>query len=172
MRREVVELIEAVRQLRVQRVPRHDNPRNIRICGDRKEFPDRLHRVALALEGVDRAGASALDGLGSDPSMDAARLRMALDGVFRWMRSVNMDIAEPHAVVANALGVQAKTGKAFKPTPKSVHKAIGKKNGSAKPLLRLDPGPGEEVSYSKLREKAFRVQMVQTSLGAAAPRLP
>jgi hypothetical protein len=173
MRREVVELIEAARALKVQRVPRPDNPRNIRIGGDRKEFPDRLHRMAVALEAVDRAGAQALDGMGRDPSMDAARLRMALDGVFRWMRSVGMDIAEPHAVVANALGAQAKAGKAFKPTPKSMTKAIGKKgNGGLKPLLRLEPGPGEAIAYHAIRERAAILAEQARMAGGPAPEVP
>lgn len=182
MKREVVELVEAARRLEIRVAPKPDNPRAIRISGSRAEFPDRLYRVAVALAAVDRAGAAALDGT-SDPASDAARLRMALDGVFRWMRSCGMDVAEPHAIVANALGVQSQQkSKRFRPQPKfacdrpvKYTNERGKdggftKNVKPRPLLKLAPGPGEKITLDALRRKAFEVQTVQNIMGAAGAR--
>lgn len=169
MRREVVELVEAARGLSIHVVPKPENPRNIRIACERAQFPDRLHRVALALAAVDRAGAQALEGTG-DPAMDAARLRMAIDGVFRWMRTVGMDIAEPHAIVAAALGAKSKAGSKYKPTPQYAHDGF-KRSMKPRPLMKLAPGPGERISIDALRQKALQIQMTETSLGPAAARV-
>jgi hypothetical protein len=169
MRREVVELIESVRALNVRVVPAQNGRRTIRVGGTRKEFPGRLYRVARALEAVDAAGAKSLDGIG-DPSQDAARLRMALDGIFRWMRSVGMDISQPHAIVANALGAKENSsGKRFRPVPQYAHDGF-KKSSKPKPLLKLQPGPGEKISIDSLRQKGYQAQMVVTAMGSAAAR--
>lgn len=171
-RREVVELVEAARGLGVRiTVKPGRNQQSIVIHGRREEFPGKLRRVAEALEALDAAGASALSAAdpGSDPSMDAARLRLALDGVFRWMRSTGIDVADPHAVVAAALGVKAdKPGKGYKPVPKFAHDGF-KRGMRPKPLLRLMPQPGEKVGMGSIRQKAAQAEMVETSLGAAAP---
>lgn len=166
VKRETFELVESARGLQVRLAPKAVNPKNVRIAGDKSTFPDRLHRVAVALEAVDRSGAAGLEDA-DDPSMDAARLRMAVDGVFRWMRSVGIDVEEPHALVAAALGVQVKA-KICKPAPPmpGAPRGAGRKPG---PLLRLAPGPGENFSMSALRDRSLRMRMVEASMGAAAP---
>lgn len=173
MRREIVELVEAARDLQVLLAPRPDNHRSVRIGGPRDNFPDRLWRIAVALERVDRAGAAGLSqDEADDPVMDAAKLRMALDGVFRWMRSNGMDVSEPHSVVSAALGAQGKVvkaGKGYKPVPQFAHNGY-KKSVRTKPLMRLDPNPGERVTIDGLRQKDIQAEMTEVSFGPAAPR--
>lgn len=171
-RREVVELVEAARGLGVRiTVKPGRNQQSIVIHGRREDFPAKLRRVALTLEALDAAGSAAIGGdpSAADPSMDAARLRLALDGVFRWMRSTGIDVSDPHAVVAAALGVKAdKPGAGYKPVPKYAHDGF-KKGVRPKPLLRLMPQPGEKVGMASIRQKAAQAQMVEATLGSAAP---
>ena len=172
MRREIAELVDAARGLGVRLSPTPANAKAIRLDGDRDTFPDRLRRVAQALEAVDRAGgvANAADA-GPDASVDAARLRLALDGVFRWMRMMGLDVTEPHAVVAAAMGVEsAATKGAYKPKPAFAGNVslADRPGGKPKPMLKLVPEPGEKLSIENLRRRELRAQMIEASLGAAS----
>ena len=174
MRREVFGVVEAARSLQVVLAPTEANARGIRLGCSRAELPERLWRVAKSLETFDRAGASAMGSAqaGSDPAMDAARLRVALDGVFRWMRSTGLDIAEPHALVSQALGAagpDAKQPKGYKPVPRFAPNGFGKARRPS-PLLRLDPAPGETVSLGGLAAKETQARATEATMGAAAPR--
>lgn len=169
-RREVVELVEAARGLGVRiTVKPGKTQQSIVIHGRRDEFPGKLKRVAEALEAVDKSGSAALEGEGADPSMDAARLRLALDGVFRWMRSTGLDVSDPHAIVAAALGAKGdKPGRGYKPVPRFAPDGF-KKDQRPKPLLKLMPQPGDKIGMNSIRQKAALAQQVEASLGAAAP---
>ncbi|MFC4236065.1 hypothetical protein ACFOY8_12540 [Thalassospira xianhensis] len=167
MRRELVELIEAARKLGVQRIPTPDNPRYIRIVGDRKDFPDRLYRVAIALEAVDRLGSKALEGV-NDPTLNAAHLRLAVDGIFRWMKATGVDIQEPYQIVAAALGAKgAKRGKIYRNAPK--FDANFSKTKKPKPMLQVIPTGDEPTTLAGLRQRAAQAHFTNLSLGAAAP---
>jgi len=176
MRREVFGVVEAARSLQVLLAPSEASPHGIRIGCTRSVFPERLRRLAKALEAFDRAGAASLgagNGLSQqDPAMDAARLRVALDGVFRWMRSSGMDVSEPHSMVVEALGVLkvqgAKAGKSYRPVPRFAPNGF-KKAKRPKPLLVLIPGADEKVSVGLLAAKETEAQMTEISLGQAAP---
>lgn len=169
MRQEVVDLIEATRALKVQRSPVEGNPYNIRIGGNRTEFPGRLYRLAVALEAVDRAGSSAIESVdASNPAMDAARLRMAIDGVFRWMRATGVDVDEPKEIIAEALGVYKKQGKAYKAVPEFDRASERRKKGWT-PIRKLQMlGEDEETpDLDEIRKKAMKVQAVENTMGAA-----
>ena len=177
MKREVFEVVEAARGLQVQLAPSAANPHCVRIGGERAEFPERLWRLAVAVEAFDRAGASALEDPGDpeaerDPTLDAAKLKVALDGVFRWMRSTGLDVSEPYAVVSQALAgpavAQARGPKVYRPLPRFAPDGF-RKAVRHKPLLKLDPVVGERISMGKLAETELRAQMTENSLGAAAP---
>ena len=106
MRKEVVELLEASRNLRVRIVDDDKHPTGIVLGGNKADFPSKLKVLALAIEAVDKAGSKAFEGMQeASPSMDPVRLRMALDGIFRWMRSMGIALDEPHDIVAVALGM-------------------------------------------------------------------
>jgi hypothetical protein len=173
MRREVLDVVEAARALQVQLAPTPANPACVRIGGDRSDFPVRLWRLALTLQALDKAGSAALESSGDspevDPAMDAARLRVALDGVFRWMRSTGLDVGEPHAIVREALGAAhgEKQAKVYRPVPKFAPNGF-KKAVRSKPLLRLQTGPGEKVTLGSLAQKEVQAQMVDASLGPAS----
>ena len=168
MKRETAEVVEAARGLQIKLAPKPSNPKNVRIAGEKATFPDRLHRVAVALVALDKAGSRSLEPEGED-DFDVARLKMSLDGVFRWMRSAGIDVSEPHAVVSAALGGRARKQKAYKPVPPTpwMPKGSGRAPG---PLLSLAPGPGETITMAKIRERALRMRMVEMNMGAAAPR--
>jgi hypothetical protein len=170
MKREVFEVIEAARGLQVQLAPGPANPHCVRIGGERSEFPERLWRLAVAVEAFDRSGSSAMDEDGRDATMDAAKLKVALDSVFRWMRSTGLDVSEPFALVSQAMGpqdAQPRTAKAYRPVPRFAPNGF-RKPVRHKPLLNLDPVLGERISMEKLAEKELRAQMTDNSLGAAS----
>ena len=174
MKREIFEVVEAAKALQVQLAPTQANPRCVRVGGDRADFPERLWRLAKALEAFDRSGASVLEGPSAsapqDPTMDAARLRVALDGVFRWMRSSGLDVSQPYGLVAEAMGVPAqkeKAAKAYKPVPKFAPSGF-KKTMRPKALLNLEPAPGEKVTLAGLAQKEFQAQATDAIMGAAS----
>jgi len=179
MRKQLVDLVESVRDLGLGRVPTEVNPSGISLRGSKAEFAQKLGRVHDALAALDQAGAKSAsltpdDAAGPaqavDPSMDVMLLRMALDGVFRWMRSQGIDITEPHAVVAQVLKgpTPASGGARYRPTPGYVIKpAAGGKPGV---MTKLTPELHERASLSSLAGREYRAQQVDTLLGAAAPR--
>lgn len=166
MKREIAELIEATRSLRIETCSQPENPKAIRLLGNKSDFPERLYRLQIALEAVDRAGAQTTEG-DNNPTMDAACLRTAIDNLFKWMRSTGIDITEPYSVVANALGAPQKAQAAFKPAPKFNHAAF-KQGSKTKNPFRLVPAPGEKISLDELRKKSYKIDNIQTSLGSAA----
>lgn len=175
MRREAFEVIESARALQVQLAPTQPNPRCVRIGGDRADFPNRLWRLARAIEAFDKVGEAALGDVGnapsSDPTADAARLKVALDGVFRWMRSTGIDVSEPYGLVTEALGVPMpaeKAARGYRPIPTFAPNGF-RKPIRTRPMLRLEPGVGEQISLGVLAQKEMQAQMVENSMGAAAP---
>ena len=165
MRREVVNLIESVRELQIQLTPKPDNPDGIRLGGERATFPTRLKNVAEALQELDRVGSAGLNGIPvEDPTLDSAKLRMALDGVFRWMRFQGLDVKEPHNIVAQSLGVEeAKKGKTYRPIPKFAPNAH-KKSGSGI-STNLNVAVGEKVSLEGLAQKEYQAHIVDNLMG-------
>lgn len=171
MRREVAALAEAVRELSLEIAPSDDGVDTVKIRCPKAEFPIRLARLQRMLEALDAASASASD---VAPPSENAAMRMALDAVFRWMRSKGMDVSEPHAAVAAVLrGTETSGGtrSAPKPTPRFAVDQMGKSHKRRpKPLLNLGPEHGEKVTLYSLRQKNLRANTVLTTLGAAAPR--
>ncbi len=176
MRREVFEVIEAARSLQVQLAPSTANPRNVALGGDRKDFPDRLFRLAKALELFDRAGAASLteedpDPI-RDPTMDAAKLKLALDSVFRWMKSVGINVDEPHNLVCQALSAvdnDAKPQRVPKPVPRFTPNGFKKSATVPGIIIGLAPVAGEKVTWESLAKKERLAQMTEDLMGAAAP---
>lgn len=169
MKKEFIHLMDAVRQLGIKFAPRVSNPHGIRIAGKRVEFPEKLYQVALMLDAADKASATALEKDNKeDGAMDPIKLRTAIDGLFRWMRSNGQDVEIPRSIVANILGmkVKAQTLKYTPPTPKPKPKNPGK----MKPLTKLIPGPGEEISLEALHQKAYQIQLLENSMGHVLPR--
>ena len=172
MRHEVFEVVEAARGLQVQLAASPSNLNCVRIGGDRSEFPSRLWRLGKALEAFDAAGSpgTAEHREEANGTMDPVRLKVALDGVFRWMRSMSLDVTEPYELVAEALGVpvpQGKTSGTYRPVPKFAPNGF-RKTVKVNPLLILDPKLGEQISLNNLARKELSAQMTESSLGAAS----
>lgn len=163
MKRQMLAVIEAARSLQVNRIPTEDEPEKIRIDCPRLEFGPRLYELASCLEDFDRAGGTeAAMAEVDDPAMDAARLRVCLDQVFRWMRAQGVDVREPHSLVAKQLR------HAPQPLPPGMN--IGyRKPSRGGPINRLEPLPGEAVSLSDLAQRSRQAQLIEESMGAAAP---
>jgi hypothetical protein len=107
-------------------------------------------------------------------SLQDARLRIALDAVFRWIKTQGMDINEPGLVVAAALREtpsQPSVHRDGQPTPKPSYAPDAvKRSMKPKPLLTIAPDQWETITLSGLRRRALRGHMTLESLGAAAPR--
>jgi hypothetical protein len=171
MRREIAGLIEAARGLRLKLDPQPGDPLKVRIGGGREDFMVGLHGLAVALENLDRSGSASTDITpADDPSLEPANLRAALDGVFRWLKATGVDITEPHAIVAEALGAKQKRTAAYTPMPKFVHSAFRSRKRPG-PLLNIGIKPGEKVDIDVLRKKAQEIVLVEATLGNAAPRI-
>lgn len=166
MQTEAANLAEAARNLGLELVLPGEG--EVKVRCPKGEFAGRLAALQKALECWDAAqGASS----GNGPS-EAARMRLALDALFRWMRATGMDVTEPHAVVAAALRGAGGSKSAPKPVPRFAAEQVGKSHGKRrpKPLLRLDPEAGEQVTLQSLRQKNLRADTLLTSMGNAAAR--
>lgn len=152
MRKEIVTLIESARNLNIRLVDTSGKPNHsgVKIGGKREDFPPKLKQVALALEGVDRAGSDAFEGLKSHAAMDPIRLRMALDGIFRWMKAMGIAVEDPHDIVASALGMsKARINERRNALPK--YKNAGFRNSHYKSMASSSGKP--ETSVDSLREQ-------------------
>lgn len=166
MRKDVVDLIEAVRGLAL--VPTGESgPKCIRIEGDPKTFPDRLLAVAKALEAVDAKGAVSA----SDENVDLAKLKAAIDGVFRWIRLQGLKTDEPFDIIAQALGGAPRSkGKKLDTMP--VFALTFRPKKQWKPRVSLGRRLEDEkapVTLEEHREQAAKMGEVIGKMGAAAP---
>jgi hypothetical protein len=168
MKKEIIDLVEAVRALEMRISPTLDNDKNVKLFGDKKEYPYKFYNLLIALEAFDKAGSNSFDDI-EDPALDSAKLRLALDGVFKWMRSVGIDVSEPHAIVSDTLGYKNKKEKPFRPVPKYAMNSFKKKIPN-KILLGFDPGPGEKINIDSLREKVYQSMNTLNKMGNAAAR--
>lgn len=166
MRKDIVDLIEAVRALSL--VPTGEvGPRCVRIEGDPKLLPERLLAVAKALEAVDAKGAAAA----TEESVDLGKLKSAIDGVFRWIRLQGLKTDEPFDIIAQALGGSAKSkGKKLETMP--VFALTFKPKKQWKPRVSLGKRLEDEKAPETIeehREMATKMNEVISKMGAAAP---
>ncbi len=107
----IATLVESVRRLALEKTPTQENPFGIRMNLTKPEIPVRLYDVADALEAVDKNGALS--------DKEDIKLRVAIDQIFRWMQSQNIDIREPVMIVRDILGKKEKPKEyRMKPKPK------------------------------------------------------
>lgn len=170
MRQSIVNLVEAVRGLKVARTGQ-PAPHCVRIGGgDREsalEFPERLLALAEALEAFDRDGGAEA----GDAELD--RIKQGLDGVFRWIKLQGLSTDEPLDIMAVALGGKArKKPKTLSLLP-SFTPGFGKRK-TWKPKLstapRLDGSRSLETMAQHVELAAGMAEVV-SKLGAAAPQI-
>lgn len=187
MRRELIVLIEAVRDLGLSRVPDSVSAGGILIRGDRETIPQKFETLLTALEAYDRASgighedgaseerapheqgtmASASSKLDEDPTMNPALLREALKGLVGMIKEAGLDIGKAHDIVAEVLMKDAKTPKAgFAPRPSFAGKGKGEK---WKPMTELIPPSHAKTSMPGLAMREHRAEMVDRLLTGAAP---
>ena len=180
MRRELANLIEAVRNLGLSRVP---SGCGITINGNREEVSAKFERLLASLEAYDRATSSANASEASasqpaqekpapqghdDPTMNPLLLRQALNGMFNWLKDSGHDISRAHDIVADALTAEPAPSEGRKPRPKPSFIAGGK-GGKFKIVTDLIPPPDEKVSLKSLADREFRASQADRIMAHAAP---
>lgn len=168
MRKDVVDLIEAVRGLGLTPTG-EDGPRCIRIDGDAKAFPERLLAVAKALEAVDAKGGIAA----AEENVDLVKLKSAIDGVFRWIKLQGLKTDEPFDIIAQALGGTPRSkGKKLDTMPVFAMSYRPKKKWKPQISLgrRLEDTKAPET-LEEHRDQAAKMGEVLEKMGAAAPVL-
>jgi len=172
MRQAVVNLIEAVRGLRLAR---SSGTHGVRIELGAADLAPNLLATLEALEAVERDGGDSVD-------EELAKVKMGLEGVFRWIRLQGLDTDEPLEILARAMGGR----------PPRKHKAPASmptfapnfaKRKQWKPKLSLAQGLGSDNprTLEEHRKVAFVMDQVRASLGDAVlpkatqaemPRMP
>jgi hypothetical protein len=171
MRKEVVDLVEAARALKLTRTG-EPGVRCVRIGVPSPEFPSKLETLQAALEAVDASGALKA-GAGE---LDNDRMKSAIDSVFRWMKMQGIDTNDPLRILGEALaGKPAKSQGSYMPLPKFAPN-VAKKKKKWNPQLKLgsDLGSNRDITAMTMGNHArMGADMAQVVLkmGAAAPAL-
>ena len=161
MRKEIVDLVEGVRSLKIARTG-HPAPHCVKIGVPAPEFPVKLEELQAALERLDASG-----GLGRGvEDEDVSKLRDAVNGVFRWIRMQGLSADEPMRILSETLsGKPQKKQQAFEMLPKYAVTAR-KKKMKWKPKLSYEAELGDRhLSGSDLKSHAkLSADMQQTIL--------
>ena len=164
MRKTFIDLVEAVRGLRLSRSRGSDDRVTLGI--EPAQLPRQLVAIHRALEAFDADGGVSLD----DQTADAGKLRQALDATFRWIRTQGLSTDDPLDLVAEALGSKTDKKKraAYDILPAFAPQHVRKK--SWKPKLSL---PIEQLSVMRSiddhRKVAAGMQEVIMRIGEVAP---
>lgn len=174
MRKEIHDLIEAVRRLDI-RISDGSLPGCVKLGGPAMDFPARLMEVQRALEAVDKAGGADAALGDSSVSADAAaaqaaQLRTAIDGVFRWMRVQGLDVSEPMEIVGDALEVpQGKRKKSYQTLPVFAPNGCKRRKGY-RPKLNLLPAYEDRDSLKDVRKHAYAIEQTEQIMGHAVAK--
>ncbi len=176
MRQETIALVECARALGVELAPSDANPDAVRLTGRREDFSPRLAALRRALDAWDAAASARASGGLPASAGEEARLRQALDAVFRWMRGRGIDPAEAAAFASAALAAPppappegGRAAQAPAPRPSYAPEAA-RQRMKPKPLLTLAPEQWQKVTLGALRQRELQARMTLNSMGAAAPR--
>lgn len=164
MRKTLIDLVEAVRGLKLSFASRNDD-RRVRVGIQASALPGHLLVIYDALEAFDADGGVTLDDAG-----EADRMRKALDATFRWIKTQGLSTDEPLDLVAEALGAKAEKKRAsYDILPAFAPQHVRKKK-SWKPRLSL---PADQLhvmrSIDDHRKVAFDMQQVIMRIGDVAP---
>ena len=162
------ELVDAVRDLHVVVSDgQGDSSPPVRIACSGEEFPWRLLRVRQALDEVDRASSSALQG-GDPTESENQALRRALSALFLWMRENHLDEEEARNVAKEAVqkGSPKKRKKAYKPRPEWNPEGKYKKHFTVKGIPDCD----DWTSMEEMRKYGQKLQDTNEILKQAGVR--
>lgn len=159
MRQAVVNLVEAVRGLRLVR---SSGAHGVRIALPPQELAPQLIEVLEALEAVEREGAN-------PEESELAKVKVGLEGVFRWISLQGLSTDEPLEILAKALGKGERKRKALVTMPVFAPGFARKKTW--KPKFRVG-GTGEfgdsvPRTIEEHRKVAFVMDQIRNSLGSA-----
>lgn len=174
MKREFLELVEAVRSLGI-RLTGKPAPKCVRLA-DPPNFVQRLEDVQRALEALDASGALAGDHEipAPEPKDDPKRLREALDKVMRLYQIAGGNLQDLDQVVRASLGLgpaeeEAKKGKEHNTLPAFAPARLKRKKGY-RPRLNVYPDRPGEASFNDLRKIVYDLNSTSAILGATVPK--
>jgi len=166
MRQAIINLVEAVRGLKLSRT-HQPAPHCVKIGVAARELPEQLLTVLDAFEALEREGGAGL----ADQELD--NIKAGLDGVFRWIKLQGLSTDEPLAIMAQALGAQGKKKPKSFPLLPSFTPGFTKRK-SWKPKLSIAPGFSGAKTLDSMEEhiqQAKAMGEVVAKMGAAAPIL-
>lgn len=174
MRKELAHLIATVRDLGIRATGR-PGPNCIAVGSPTETFPERLLRVAEALEAYD--GAEAAKPLQHELLDDPEKLRRGLNAILKFMDIRGYDVEGAMDAAAGAMDLKRKSRGALKPVPIFSPRAW-RKDKSFDPTfshspnvadLALIPDGTERGGERQLRKHAMVVNHSLDMLGAARP---
>lgn len=164
MRKDIHRLAEAVRALQIEPtgIPA---PNCVRLGIAKEKLPQALLEARDALDAFDGAGGAPAE---PAPDEDAAKLRLAIDGLLRHFKMLGQDVESAEDIVLNALGKSKtkKRRKRLEPLPVFAPNGWKRRKGF-KPTLRI---AADSVTKSDVEADARKMNWVIDELGAAAPR--
>lgn len=166
MKKEVVELIEAVRNLNL-RLTGDPAPHGVRISDNRDVFAGKLELLQVALEMVDKSGAMSSEIDVPEPKDDPLKLRLAIDGLMRLYQLKGGSLDQASEVIQQALGVASEekdSRKTYDTLPNFAVDRIKRKR-SRKYRTDIVPKTSESISFNSLRKMYFEVMDSQNLLG-------
>lgn len=168
MKKEVHDLIEAVRALGIQLTGK-PAPKCIRISGDTSDFAEKLRVVQEALEVLDASGAASegKDFDGPEGVNDPVKLRAAIDGLLRFVQVKGDNFNEADAIVRDALNLEQGEKKKAQGGLPTFTPARGKKRkGTYKPRLNVFPERPGEASLNDLKKIVHEISVTESLLGS------
>ncbi|AOG02879.1 hypothetical protein [Bosea sp. RAC05] len=171
MRPELSALLESARALQLKATG-EPGPRCVRFGIENALIPEKLLALQQAIEAVDKAGSASLSGEPLDPGQDPAKLRLAIDGLFAWIRVQGLDPTDASDIVASAITGQQKRQKRYVTLPRFAPEAVKrKKKWKPKTLLgsALD-GSDTPTTLSEHQKLGREMDEVAMRLGHSAPR--
>jgi len=96
MRSRLLALVDVCRRLKLRVKPTDDNPYAVIVGCERQHFPRHLFDLATVLKDLEEVDTQSerLD----HPALTEARMKMALDATFAWMRAKGMEFADARAM--------------------------------------------------------------------------
>jgi hypothetical protein len=162
MRKAIHQLAESVRALQIEPTG-NPSPNCVRIAMPKEHLPEALLEVRAALDAFDAAGGVSAD---PAPADDVSKLRMAIDGLLRYVKMRGLGIEDAEDIVRTALGKSKKRRKRLEPLP--VFAPNGWRRAKKfKPTLRIAT---DSVTKSDIESDARKMRWVLDELGSAAPK--
>lgn len=115
MRTRILELIDVCRRFGLKIRPSEKDPYGVSIGCERRQFPRHLYDLAVVLREIDSGDVQRE--VFDHPALIQARMKLALDATFAWMRVKGIDYAD--AKILSSLVLDAEGARTGKLTPEA-----------------------------------------------------